>query len=327
VPFLARTFTSIVTVETNNTNSVGARDGGTFLPGAIAGAPPPASVPQWPRRVNERSARGMSTVSERLREARERTGLSLRELSARTKIRTPLLDAIERADFGRIPQGLLARGFLRAYAREVGLDPESIVRQFQDEYESETRRPDALPAATASVDSEQQDHNDCQSSGRLHLRIVASVAALIGVVFIFVQGRSEVDDRVPSDPIPTVRADAEVAAGPGHDAEPTDDPVPADVVAAVRTFENNADVLNVAIAPADAVWVEATADGTRVLYELLRPGLERSIDVRDELLLRVGDAGAFQYSINGMRGRLLGPPGAVRTFRITRENYRTFQDQ
>jgi cytoskeletal protein RodZ len=269
----------------------------------------------------------MTTVGERLREARERAGLSLRELSARTKIRPPLLDAIERADFGRIPQGLLARGFLRAYAREVGLDPESIVRQFLDEYESETRRHDALLAATAPVDSEPQDRNERQRSGRLHLPTAVSVAALIGVVFIFVQGRSEVDDRVPSDPIPTVRTDAEVAADPVHDAKPTDDSFPADVVAAVSTLENDADVLTVAIVPADVVWVEATADGTRVLYELLRPGLERSVDVRDELLLRVGDAGAFQYSINGVRGRQLGTPGAVRTFRITRENYRTFQDQ
>jgi transcriptional regulator with XRE-family HTH domain len=198
----------------------------------------------------------MDKVGERLRAARERAGLSLREISARTKIRPPLLDAIERADFGQIPQGLLARGFLRAYAREVGLDPESVVRQFQDEYEPETTRPDAS----------------------------------------------------------------------GEDAEPVDDQGPADVVPTVSSLESEADSLTIAIVPADVVWVEATADGTRVLYQLLHPGQQRSIDVRGELLLRVGDAGAFQHSINGVPGRQLGGPGTVRTLRITRENYSTFQD-
>ena len=268
----------------------------------------------------------MDKVGERLRAARERAGLSLREISARTKIRAPLLDAIERADFGQIPQGLLARGFLRAYAREVGLDPESVVRQFQDEYEPETTRPDALPAATASVDSEEKHRNDHQRTWRLQLQIAAGVAALAGAVFIFFH-RSEGDDPVRADPISTAGAEGEVAAGSGEDAEPVDDQGPADVVATVSSLENEADSLTIAIVPADVVWVEATADGTRVLYQLLHPGQQRSIDVRGELLLRVGDAGAFQYSINGVPGRQLGGPGTVRTLRITRENYSTFQDQ
>ena len=75
------------------------------------------------------------------------------------------------------------------------------------------------------------------------------------------------------------------------------------------------------------MWVEATADGTRVLYQLIHPGEQQVIDVREELLVRVGDAGAFQYSINGVRGRQVGAPGAVRSIRITRDNYTTFQDQ
>ena len=55
-------------------------------------------------------------------------------------------------------------------------------------------------------------------------------------------------------------------------------------------------------------------------------GEQRVIDVRDELLLLIGDAAAFQYSINGVTGRRLGPPGEVRRIRITRENYSEFQD-
>lgn len=41
--------------------------------------------------------------------------------------------------------------------------------------------------------------------------------------------------------------------------------------------------------------------------------------------MRVGDAAAFAYSINGVRGRTLGGPGEVRDIRITSDNYTGFQ--
>src|SRR4029450_10388481 len=75
----------------------------------------------------------MSALGDDLRLARERVGMSLHGLSERTKIREGLLDAIEHDDFARLPAGLLARAFLRAYAREVGLDPESIVKRYKTE--------------------------------------------------------------------------------------------------------------------------------------------------------------------------------------------------
>jgi len=266
----------------------------------------------------------MGNVGERLQQARVRAGLSLREISARTKIRAALLDAIEREDFGQLPRGLLARGFLRAYAREVGLDPESVVRQFQHEFESEAMRPDAGPPTT-TADSEQKHDNDRQPAWRLQFLAAAVVAVLSGAVFISLNRYSEIDDRVAPDPIATVGAGAEPAADTGQDAELAEDQPSGEVTAAVVNT-SEADSLTVDLHPAGPVWVEATADGTPVLYQLIHPGERHVIDVREELLIRVGDAGAFQYSINGVRGRQVGLPGAVRSIRITRENYTTFQD-
>ena len=67
----------------------------------------------------------MATLGADLQHARELAGLSLDDLSARTKIRRHMLESIERNEFSSIPGGLLARGYLRAYAREVGLPPKS----------------------------------------------------------------------------------------------------------------------------------------------------------------------------------------------------------
>src|SRR2546430_11869139 len=70
-----------------------------------------------------------------LRRARTARHLSLAEVSNRTKINGSLLRAIEDNRFDRVPPGLFTRGYLRAYAREVELDPETIVDRYRAEFE------------------------------------------------------------------------------------------------------------------------------------------------------------------------------------------------
>src|SRR5215510_7632891 len=76
----------------------------------------------------------MATLGADRQQARGRAGLSLDDLSARTKIRRHMLESIERNDFASIPGGLLARGYLRAYASEVGLPAEAIAARYQTEF-------------------------------------------------------------------------------------------------------------------------------------------------------------------------------------------------
>src|SRR5262249_12192014 len=66
----------------------------------------------------------------RLREARERKGVPLREIADRTKISVAVLEALERNDITRLPGGIFSRAFVRAYAAEVGLDPEATIQDF-----------------------------------------------------------------------------------------------------------------------------------------------------------------------------------------------------
>jgi cytoskeletal protein RodZ len=65
-----------------------------------------------------------------LREARERQGLSLRLIADTTKISVRALEALERNDIAELPGGIFSRAFVRAYALEVGLDPEQTIAEF-----------------------------------------------------------------------------------------------------------------------------------------------------------------------------------------------------
>src|SRR5213592_328855 len=65
-----------------------------------------------------------------LREARERRGVSLRQIANATKIGMSALEALERNDISRLPGGIFSRAFVRSYAVEVGLEPEATIHDF-----------------------------------------------------------------------------------------------------------------------------------------------------------------------------------------------------
>lgn len=67
---------------------------------------------------------------ERLLQAREQMGLDLAELAERTKISAASLQAIERDEYHKVSGDLYVKSFLRAYAVEVGLDPEEMSESY-----------------------------------------------------------------------------------------------------------------------------------------------------------------------------------------------------
>lgn len=74
-----------------------------------------------------------------LRHHREAARRTLRELADATKLGVRTLDALERNHVETLPPGIFRRAVVRAYAREVGLDPEDTLRVFLARY------PDDLP--------------------------------------------------------------------------------------------------------------------------------------------------------------------------------------
>ena len=74
-----------------------------------------------------------------LRAKREAAGRTLRDVADVTKLGVRTLDALERNQVERLPPGIFRRSVVRAYAREIGLDPEATLLAFLE------RHPDNLP--------------------------------------------------------------------------------------------------------------------------------------------------------------------------------------
>ena len=87
-------------------------------------------TPQEPG-LTEGVAPQAPSIGDRLRQARERRGVSIAEASATLKIRTPILEAFEREDHSQLPPRVYALGQLRTYAAYLGLDPATVAAGWQ----------------------------------------------------------------------------------------------------------------------------------------------------------------------------------------------------
>jgi transcriptional regulator with XRE-family HTH domain len=83
----------------------------------------------------------------RLRRERERRQIALSSISANTKISASLFEAFERGDVSRWPSGIFRRSFIRAYAGAIGLDPDTVAREFLEQFPDPLDPP--APAAPA----------------------------------------------------------------------------------------------------------------------------------------------------------------------------------
>jgi cytoskeleton protein RodZ len=73
------------------------------------------------------------TVGEQLRAEREKQGLSLADLAAKTRVPMRHLDAIENSEFGALPGTTYTVGFVRSYTRAVGLDESRVIAELRSE--------------------------------------------------------------------------------------------------------------------------------------------------------------------------------------------------
>ena len=92
------------------------------------------------------------TVGETLTEARYQAGLTVDELSERTRIRGTVIRSIEQDDYEACGGDLYVRGYVRALAGAVGIDAQPLIREYDSD--GPTRRasaPTARPAGTPGV--------------------------------------------------------------------------------------------------------------------------------------------------------------------------------
>jgi cytoskeletal protein RodZ len=256
----------------------------------------------------------------KLREARERRGISLRQIADRTRISIAVLEALERDDISRLPGGIFSRAFVRSYANEVGLDPEATIGEFVSRFPTDSVT--VGHAASRPI----EDNEAIESERRIAssvLWLVLLAVPLTGVVLYFVAaGRQPAPVQSQSPPIQGTAA-AALAAVP----EPTPAQPPASQIharAEERPEATAGDTLTVVVTATDRCWVSAIVDGERSLQRELAAGEKHAFDVRRELVITAGNAGALEMVVNGVEARPLGKSGQVVTARLNLGNFKDY---
>ena len=108
-------------------------------------------TPQEPG-LSEEVAQQAPSIGDRLRQARERRGVSIAEASATLKIRAPILEAFEREDHSQLPPRVYALGQLRTYAAYLGLDPATVAAGWQGPPAPEGPAPTSSQRPTSTAD-------------------------------------------------------------------------------------------------------------------------------------------------------------------------------
>ena len=256
---------------------------------------------------------GLGDFGSGLRAARTQRGISLAEIAESTKISTAILEALETNDVTALPGGIFTRSFVRSYACAVGLDPEETVQAFV------TAFPTPEVTNGSGYGDEAVDH-DFFTSERLIKRtaiglFVLSVPAAAILVFL---GLGDADQTELKTPEAVIELGPPRAAGAGAFSEPETAPD------TVVQEEGVGQPLIIDIHPREACWVSLTLDGNRVFSRIMQPGEHEVHEARSDIILDVGNAGAFDFSINQQPGQSLGARGEAVTASIDRGNYRRF---
>ena len=117
-----------------------------------------------------------------MKRLRERRGISLRDIADNTKLSVRTLEALEGNDIARLPGGIFSRGLVRAYAEQIGADPEATVQAFI------ARFPDASVTDGSPYTRPEEVNTDPPSQvGRrvaIALAIVLPIAAILGLTIL-----------------------------------------------------------------------------------------------------------------------------------------------
>ena len=242
--------------------------------------------------------------------------VSLESIAAATKISVRHLQALERGDFARLPAPVFTRGFIRAYATFLGLDPEEMVNAYLSEIGAGASRG---PADTEGGVSRRP------SARAVVLGVVAAaVAVLIGAgVWRYARRPRPDEPKAPTlppvalspniRPVPAPAGSTPPAPTTGGSPPPTASPAAAPAAAPAAPPSPTAIVppLTLALSTNGDCWTEIFSDDRLLFSGVLHGGEARTFEALRSFRLTAGNAGALSLTVNGRSLPPLGQPGEV----------------
>jgi len=249
----------------------------------------------------------MEGIGEILREARERKKVSFEEIEDTTKIKKRYLLALELEEWSRMPGKVYAKGFLRTYARYLGLDEQAIGDLF--ELSLVARESDKAELAAAPAEKkrrtrkrEKQPEVDLHNKPKRKMVYVLCVLSIFILVFVVWAYKTYYLDEIEAEKqaAPPIVLPQPEPAPPPFVVEPEPEPVVLTAFAVKLEATENC-------------WLRLRDRGESVYEDTLRKGEIREFEGLETIDLRIGNAGGLIITLNGLELPAMGSSGQIVT--------------
>jgi len=288
----------------------------------------------------------MESIGEFFKQVRDTKGLTLDDVALKTRIHPDFLIALEEGNFTKLPDQVFAKGFVRSYARSLGLDEEDAMRRFEGSagafYEKQAER---------EVLRLKQAEDDRRKKTNRKVVLAAIAVALLGLILLMSREHTTVaPPRPPSDIEPPAitpprgqtssgssdkvnsvveNLDIERSSAASPAASKTLPPPSISTVTAIPTVRE--EVVSPSVSPNDPLLVDTPSDGLLALAiealeltwvvvqvdsgspeeALMRPGERVQWKASDRFTLTLGNAGGVRVELNGKEQGPFGNSGKV----------------
>ena len=268
----------------------------------------------------------MASLGQDLKRERELRAISLQDIAEQTKINIRFLRALEEDKLDVLPGGFFVKAILRAYSRYLGIDEGSVLNKYQedifleqeavtaDKSKAEVRpsipKPNGAPKKVLRSERKPRvkDRRDRLFWTLAGIAALCFVAVVTAVYVVFLRARPG-DRPAPKPPVVAPAENSAVSSARPSVASPP-----------ATTPEMRLELTFTA-----ATWIQVAADGNVRIDGLYQPGATASCAAKREFVLQTGNAGGFDYRVDGRPGKPLGASGAVRTnVRIARDTLEQF---
>jgi cytoskeleton protein RodZ len=299
----------------------------------------------------------MGAFGDKLKREREMRRITLDEISESTKIPRRYLESLERENFESLPGGVFNKGFVKAYARFLGLDEEQAVADYVAVAKEESAPEDQFPLEIHEKPDRELNPRKSQ------LPLIAAVVALVGVLGGYAAWRSKLRqtenseitvasasqsegaktgaltpeksaDTTANEANTTGAKSRQIAKARALDFKQT--PIAATPVKQVARVEAPATIVDgstpdpartrsaqikknffVVIKAKEDAWISVVADGRRVSHGTLRANKQRFVRADKEIIITTGNAGGLEMSFNGKPLGAIGSESEARTLMFT----------
>lgn len=257
----------------------------------------------------------MESVGQYLKAERERQNLSLKTLSEITRINKTTLQALEDERVELLPHPSYVRGFLRIYAKELGLDPEKTIEMYERGLRERRWEPQRALKETGTP-----------ARGRYFSYAFIGIMLVTAVLLLRAANRQQQAEPESTQELttaehgeqaePAVSPEPEVEqpaeAGPEPYVDAPDEqlpPAPQPAPLAQKAASAPEKGFTVGFVATELTWIKIAIDGREPFEVMLRPGDSYLKEATDSMKVRIGNAGGLAIFYNDTPLGVLGEHG------------------